>query len=124
MNSDIMKALPLPQDLENKLKTFFDILKEFSSLLMKSLFHNYDKEHRRFKTSEMKDIIDICDIILGKIYDLPDDMVNYIQNFEPSVRGGKKISFNTEVKIQNLLNNSGNMKNSKNLFDQLKIERI
>ena len=111
MNSDIMKALPLPQDLENKLEIFFDILKEFSSLLMKSLVHNYDKEHHRFRTSEMKDIIDICDIILGKIYDLPDDMINYIQNFEPSVRGGKKISVETEGKIRNLLNNSDNMKN-------------
>ncbi len=111
MNSDIMKALPLPQDMEKKLDAFFYILKDFSSLLMKSFIKYYDKEHRRFKTSEMKDIIDICDIILGKIYDLPDDMVNYIQNFEPSVRGGKKISIETEEKIRKILNNSGNMKN-------------
>ena len=103
MNSDIMKAFPLPQDLEKKLETFFEILKDFSSLLMKKLFHFYDKERRRFNTSEMKDIIDICDIILGKMYDFPDDMVNYIQNFEPSIRGGKKISFETEEKIRTLL---------------------
>ena len=110
MNSDIMKALPLPQDLHNKLEKFLEILKDFSSLLMKSLFYYFDKEHRRFKTSKMKHIIDICDIILGKIYDLPDDMVNYIQNFEPTVRGGKKISIETEKKIRKILNNSGNMK--------------
>ncbi|MHA1474457.1 MAG: Eco57I restriction-modification methylase domain-containing protein [Promethearchaeota archaeon] len=124
MNSDIMKSFPLPKDLESKIEKYNEILKDFSSYLNKSLFHYFDEKHCRFNTSEMKDIIDICDIILGKLYDLPDDMVNYIQNFEPSIRGGKKISFKTEVKIQNLLNNSGNMKNSKNLFDQLKIERI
>ena len=111
MNSDIMKAFPLPHDLHNKLEKFLEILKDFSSLLMKSLFYYFDQEHRRFKTSEMKHIIDICDIILGKIYDLPDDMINYIQNFEPTVRGGKKISIETEKKIRKILNNSGNMKN-------------
>ncbi len=135
MNSDIMKALPLPQDLQNKLERFFEILKDFSSFLMKSLFLHYDKEHHRFKTSEMKDIIDICDIILGKIYDLPDDMVNYIQKFEPSVRGGKKISIETEEKIRKILKNYCNKKNSKKLIaefenilkkssDQLKTRRI
>ncbi len=119
MNSDIMKAFPLPQDLQNKLEKFYEILKDFSSLLMKSLSHFYDKEHRRFKTSEMKDIIDICDIILGKIYGLPDDMVNYIQNFEPSVRGGKKISIETEEKIRNLLNSPCNKKNIFTEFGEL-----
>jgi len=107
MNSDIMKAFPLPHDLENKLEIFFDILKDFSSYIMKKLFHFFDEKHCRFKTSEMKDIIDIADIILGKIYDLTDDMVNYIQNFEPSVRGGKKISFETEEKIRTLLRRKG-----------------
>ena len=87
---------------------FFEILKDFSSFLMKSLIQCFDEEHRKFNTSEMKDIIDICDIILGEIYDLPYDMVDYIQNFEPSIRGGKKISNETEEKIRNLLNNSGN----------------
>ncbi|QEE14691.1 DNA methyltransferase [Promethearchaeum syntrophicum] len=120
MNSDIMKAFPLSQDLVDKLKTFFDLLKEFSSFLMKSLMQCFDKEHRRFNTSEMKNIIDICDIILGKIYDLPDDMVDYIQNFEPSVRGGKKISNEIEEKIRNLLNNSGNKKNSKKIIEDFK----
>jgi hypothetical protein len=123
MNSDIMKSLPLPKDLEYKLEKYFEILKDFSSYLNNSLFYYFDEKHCRFNTSEMKDIIDICDVILGKMYNLPDDMVNYIQNFEPSVRGGKKISSETEEKIRKLLNNSGNKKNTKNLFDQYKIRR-
>ncbi|MHA1721013.1 MAG: Eco57I restriction-modification methylase domain-containing protein, partial [Promethearchaeota archaeon] len=120
MNSDIMKALPLPKDLQKKLRKFCEILKVFSSFLMKKLNYFYDKEYRRFSTSKMKHIIDICDLFLGEMYDIPDEMVEHIQNFEPSIRGGKKISNEISLRIRNLLKDNRDNKNIEGLIVEFK----
>ena len=121
MNSDIMKALPLPKDLQKKLRKFCEILKVFSSFLMKKLNYFYDKEYRRFSTSKMKHIIDICDLFLGEMYDIPDEMVEHIQNFEPSIRGGKKISNEISLRIRNLLKDNRDNKNIEGLIVEFKV---
>ncbi|RLI64574.1 MAG: hypothetical protein DRO88_06910, partial [Promethearchaeia archaeon] len=121
MNSDIMKALPLPKDLQKKLRKYSEILKVFSSFLMKKLNYFYDKEYRRFSTSKMKHIIDICDLFLGEMYDIPDEMVEHIQNFEPSIRGGKKISNEISLRIRNLLKDNRDNKNIEGLIVEFKV---
>lgn len=89
MNTDIMKALPIPS--EEKITIAHSLLDYLSNLLMKILFHNFDKEHNRFNTSNVKPVIDICDIVIGKLYGFSKEEIDFILNFDDVIRGGKKI---------------------------------
>lgn len=90
MNTDIMKALPIPE--KEKIKALNPLLSHISSLLMNFLFLNFDKEHNRFNTSNVKPVIDICDIIIGKLYGFSKEEIEFILNFENVIRGGKRTS--------------------------------
>jgi len=89
MNIDIMKAFPIP--FSEKIKSVSGIISFASKLLMNFLFFNFDEEHNRFNTSNVKPVIDICDVIIGKLYGLSPKEIDYILNFEDVIRGGKKI---------------------------------
>lgn len=89
MNSDIMKNLPVP-DLDDIKKTS-DLLDLLSSKLMKFLFDNFEPEKKRFETSKVKIIIDLIDILLGRLYSLTSDEINYVINYDSVIRKGGKI---------------------------------
>jgi len=89
MNTDIMKALPIPP--KEKITRINSLLTHLSNLLMDFLFFNFDEKHNRFNTSNVKPIIDICDIIIGKLYGFSKEEINFIFNFEDVIRGGKRI---------------------------------
>jgi len=89
MNTDIMEALPIPQ--KEKIAQSNKILSHVSNLLMKFLFYNFDKEHNRFNTSNVKSILDFCDVLLGKLYGFTKEEIDYILNYEDVIRGGRKI---------------------------------
>ncbi|MEM3333217.1 MAG: hypothetical protein QW745_03295 [Thermoplasmata archaeon] len=89
MNTDIMEALPIPP--KDRIIKSNKVITYISNLLMKFLFYNFDEEHNRFNTSNVKPVIDICDIILGKLYGLTKEEIDYILNYEDVIRGGKRI---------------------------------
>lgn len=89
MTSDLMENCPIPSlDKLEKASKLLDLL---SSKLMQFLFDNFDAEHRRFETSNVKIIIDLCDIVLGRLYQLNADEIEYIMNYDESIRKGKKV---------------------------------
>jgi len=89
MNTDIIEALPIPQ--KEKLTQSNKVLSYTSNLLMKFLFYNFDSEHNRFNTSNVKLILDFCDVLLGKLYGFTKEEIDYILNYEDVIRGGRKI---------------------------------
>jgi len=89
MNTDIMEALPIPEG--NKIELARKIILSASKLLMYFLFYNFDKDHNRFNTSNVKPVIDICDIIVGKLYGFSKEEIDFILNYEEVVRGGRKV---------------------------------
>jgi hypothetical protein len=89
MNTDILEAFPVPKD-EIIIKYQKD-LDKISKLIMKDLFDNFDSKHEKFNTSLVKSSIDKCDELLAKIYDLNEDQLDFILNYDSSVRGGRKL---------------------------------
>ncbi|XEO77611.1 hypothetical protein WKT22_02640 [Candidatus Lokiarchaeum ossiferum] len=92
MNTDIWRAFPLPDNLIEKLDLYNQVIDELASCLMKNLFLNFDSSHNRFNSSEIKIILDICDILLGVIYQAPQKLIAAILSWEPTIRGGSKLS--------------------------------
>lgn len=90
MPLDIMKALPVPN--EEKIKFSEQVIAFASKLFMDFLFYNFDEEHNRFNTSNVKPVIDLCDIIIGKLYGFSKEEINFVLNYEEVIRGGKRIS--------------------------------
>jgi len=91
MPLDIMGNLSLP--CERKILSTKALLSYSSNLLMKFLFYNFDKTHKRFNTSNIKLIIDFCDLIIGKLYGFTQEELEYILNYEDMIRGGRKIPY-------------------------------
>ncbi|MEM4068142.1 MAG: Eco57I restriction-modification methylase domain-containing protein [Candidatus Micrarchaeaceae archaeon] len=89
MNTDIMLLVPVPA--EKKIISSNKFLSHISNLLMKFLFYNFDRRHTRFNTSNVKPVIDICDVILGRLYGLKKDEIEHILSYENEIRGGKRI---------------------------------
>ena len=89
MPLDIMGNLSLP--CERKILSTKALLSYSSNLLMKFLFYNFDKTHKRFNTSNIKLIIDFCDLIIGKLYGFTKEEIDYILNYDDAIRGGRKI---------------------------------
>jgi hypothetical protein len=72
LNLDILKVFPIVEyNLPIK-----QLLTENVNRLMKYLFENFDNEKNRFTTSNVKSIIDLSDILLGKIYGLSHDEID------------------------------------------------
>jgi len=88
MNMDIFEQFPIPN--QDKLRIFEQNINSLSSELMKDLFDNFDKTHNRFITSKIKKTIDECDKLLGKIYDLTEEEVRYIINYDSEIRNSEE----------------------------------
>jgi len=86
LNLDILKLFPIVNP--SKYNILLGICK---NNLMKYLFESFDSERNRFQTSKVKPILDISDILLGKLYGLSDNEIRYILNFETCIRGGQKV---------------------------------
>ncbi len=94
MNSDILRGIPLPYPLPYPLPhplhlSFSDTLTKFGQLLnvytaklMEELFDHFDSDRNRFRTSEIKALLDIGDHIYGIIFDLSQEDIAFIQHFE------------------------------------------
>lgn len=119
MTHDIMGGLPIPQ--KEKIINSNKVLCCASNILMNILFYNFDKEHSRFNTSNLKRILDVCDIILGKLYGFTKEEIDYIQNYERIIRGGKKIPEMFDIIIDYMLFDCQMNKNlaDYNLIDSL-----
>ena len=89
MNTDVLEAFPIPE--LNELNKYQSKLRKVSDNLLKDLFANFDKSHNRFNTSKVKASIDKCDEVLAEIYDLTQEELDYILNYDDNIRGGKKI---------------------------------
>ncbi|MCX8034510.1 MAG: BREX-1 system adenine-specific DNA-methyltransferase PglX [Thermodesulfovibrio sp.] len=91
MNRDILEAVPIPSR---------DIVIRYSSLLskmikrfMERLFSVFESDRNRFRTSEVKEEIDLLDLVLCRyIYKLSWQETIHIINYDWEVRGGYKLS--------------------------------
>ncbi|MHA1672821.1 MAG: Eco57I restriction-modification methylase domain-containing protein, partial [Promethearchaeota archaeon] len=104
MNSDILRGIPLPNpqqpslqprhhhSFSDTLAKFGNILEVYTAKLMEGLFDHFDSGRNRFRTSEIKALLDIGDHIFGIIFDLSPEDISFIQSFEPTIRGGCKIT--------------------------------
>ena len=92
MNIDILKAFPLP--LEEKVMHDFILLDNMRRLTMTKLFDVFEKDRNRFKTSEVKNYLDIIDLVIGRrYYGLNPAELLWVMNTDFEVRGGIKIPF-------------------------------
>ncbi|WP_457558837.1 Eco57I restriction-modification methylase domain-containing protein [Candidatus Harpocratesius sp.] len=96
MNKDILAAFPLPVNFSERLIRFTPLLKKCAEYLMNKLFQHYDSERRRFNSSQIKDTLNIVDLILGILLKIPKSLVFYVLNFESSIRGRNQTKHNKE----------------------------
>lgn len=123
MNTDIWKAFPLPVNLDEKLLLYGKVIDELAKYLMKKLFLHFDSSHNRFNSSEIKQILDICDIILGLIYQAPQKLITTILSWEPTIRGGIKLSSQDQEYFLALFSNKESFPLSSDQFAKFK-ERL
>jgi Eco57I restriction-modification methylase len=103
MNSDILKAIPLPDNCFSKLECLKPYLKLLSDFLMKIQFKHFDSKNNRFNSSEIKPIIDCCDIFLKILYNFSTEILEFILNYEETIRKGKQIDDFIHSEINDLL---------------------
>ncbi len=105
MNSDIMNEFPLPLNFEQTINPLYPFLESFACFLMDIMFQNFDGARNRFISSKFKVIIDGCDQILGMLYNLTEEEIKFIQNFEPEIRTGIKLPDTIKKEISELMYN-------------------
>lgn len=90
MNFDIFEEIPIPE--ENMIKKYNPILSKVSKTFLKHLWDMFDKPRKRFLTSEIKDKIDLLDLVLGRyLYNLKNEQILHIINYDKEVRTGIKL---------------------------------
>ncbi|MDI6735810.1 MAG: hypothetical protein QME42_06410, partial [bacterium] len=90
MNFDILNEMPIPE--EKFIRRQDRLLTKLSKSLMNSLFSVFDKERDRFLTSNIKDQIDMIDLVLCKyFYGLNYEEILHIMNYDSEVRTGIKL---------------------------------
>ncbi|MHA1673432.1 MAG: Eco57I restriction-modification methylase domain-containing protein [Promethearchaeota archaeon] len=116
MNSDILRGIPLPilqqpssqpkhrLSFSDTLAKFGNLLEVYTAKLMEELFDHFDSDRNRFRTSEIKALLDIGDHIFGIIFDLSPEDIAFIQNFEPTIRGRCKITPAFSKTLHELIN--------------------
>ncbi|MEM2857142.1 MAG: Eco57I restriction-modification methylase domain-containing protein [Candidatus Nitrosocaldaceae archaeon] len=127
MNKDILEAFPIiPLEILRSVSRFLDYL---GGLLMCYLYQNQD--NNKFNTSNVKFMIDIVDVTLGKLYHLNTDEINYVIEYDKVIRGGRKLPKSFDILIDyilfDLLANINIIKNYefiKRLLDQLCLTAI
>jgi len=102
MNQDILEQFPLP-DSNVILKNSF-LLTKARERFMNILFSVFDEPRKRFLTSNIKDEIDLIDLILcTKFYNLNYSEWFHIINYDFEVRGGSKIYSQLEYLVNKIL---------------------
>ncbi|MFH1097593.1 MAG: hypothetical protein V1749_08865 [Candidatus Desantisbacteria bacterium] len=89
MNTDILEEIPIPS--ESLISKYSSLLYKMRIDFMNSLFSVFDSHHNRFLTSNIKDRIDLIDIVLGKVYNLSYPKILHIIDFDHEIRGGFKL---------------------------------
>lgn len=87
MNRDIMLEFPLPKHKELPCIS----AQSLSNKLMHALREVFEPERKRFRTSEIKQVIDLVDIYLGFLYELTPEEIYHILDYDKEVRGGAKV---------------------------------
>lgn len=87
--TSIYENIPVPN--EGRIIKFNKLFDIFSLKLMQFLYENFDEEKKRFDTSRVKVIIDLCDILLGRLYSLNSRETEYIMDYDSVIRKGRKI---------------------------------
>jgi len=87
MSKDIMLEFPLPAHKELPCISSHSL----SNRLMQALREVFEPERRRFRTSEIKQVIDLVDIYLGFLYGLTPEEIYHILDYDNEVRGGAKV---------------------------------
>jgi len=91
MNMDILENMPIP-DFKT-LARFKPLLTKARLSFMKSLFSVFDESQSIFKTSKIKDKIDLLDLILGKyLYKMSFEEIRHIWDYDREVRTGTMLS--------------------------------
>ncbi len=105
MNSDIMNEFPLPINFEQKINQLNPLLESFANFLMEIMFKNFDDTRNRFISSNFKVVIDGCDQILGNLYNLTEEEITFVQDFEPEIRTGIKFPIAIKKEMSKLMDN-------------------
>ncbi len=114
MNEDILEEFPLPE--ENSILQNNNILEALKKRFMEKLFSVFDEQRNRFLTSNIKEEIDLIDLVLcTKIYNLSLDEWKHIANYDYEIRGELKINISCEDNVDLLIDNY--LKNYNNLGD-------
>ncbi len=122
MNSDILKSLVLYEDFQQKISLFESFYKILANYLMKALFFNFDSKHNRFNTSNIKVLIDVCDIFIGYTYNLSKEEINYIRSYDHEIRGKIQLAKELDNKIIQIINNiqlNGMQKKNLSEFEEI-----
>ena len=90
MNMDLLEGFPLP--CEELIFQYKVLLSKMRVRFMGKLFSVFDKPRSRFITSQIKDEIDMVDLILGRyFYHLSYSEIMHILNYDSEIRGGCKL---------------------------------
>ncbi len=90
MNLDIFEEFPIPTPEE--IKKIEPLLNKASHSFLVDLWSVFDPQRKRFLTSNIKDKIDLLDLILGRyLYQLNHKEILHIMNYDKEVRGGIKL---------------------------------
>jgi hypothetical protein len=90
LNIDILEYFPLPD--KEKIINLNILFKKMRKRFMEKLLSVFDKEHKRFMTSNIKSEIDLLDLVICKnVYSLDKVEIYHILNYDYEVRGGIKL---------------------------------
>lgn len=90
LNLDILKQFQVPS--KDIIQKYNYLLNKIRERFINKLFFVFDKEHRRFISSRIKDEIDILYLFIGKfLYNLNYKEIMYILNYDSSIRTGIKL---------------------------------
>jgi hypothetical protein len=92
LNGDILRAFPMPAAYNDIIVQYGFLVDIYAQFLLNTLFDHFDAEYNRFKSSEIKAMIDVGDLLLGEIYGLPQEISDFCVQFESVIRGGEAIT--------------------------------
>ncbi|SEP28745.1 N-6 DNA Methylase [Halorientalis persicus] len=80
LNLSEIRAFPLPD--EDALRSKRDDIEDISNRLWETMKNGFDPDSETFKNYEQqKPIIEEADAVLGELYDLPEDTIEFVQNY-------------------------------------------
>ncbi|MHA1647295.1 MAG: hypothetical protein ACTSVU_06530 [Promethearchaeota archaeon] len=87
------------------------------------MFKVFNSERNRFETSKIKALLDVGDEILGRFYGFSPNAVEFLQNYDNSIRKGLQLTRDMKIKFQNaldpLIGSNQNASDDQKLFIRL-----